>query len=80
MPTKADTREPMQPLMFGYTRVSTDEQADRRNGLEAQRETIDSAGHAAQLDRGALRRRRRVRQGHRPEAAGSVATVGFWAR
>lgn len=32
----------MQPLMFGYIRVSTDEQADRRNGLEAQRETIDS--------------------------------------
>ncbi|WP_264990557.1 recombinase family protein [Mycobacterium kiyosense] len=26
--------------MFGYTRVSTDEQADRRNGLEAQAETI----------------------------------------
>jgi hypothetical protein len=32
----------MQPLMLGYTRVSTDEQADRRNGLEAQRDTIDS--------------------------------------
>lgn len=42
MPTKARMREPVQPLMFGYTRVSTDEQADRRNGLEAQRETIDS--------------------------------------
>ncbi|BDE15160.1 MULTISPECIES: recombinase family protein [Mycobacterium] len=40
MPTKAGTPEPMQPLMFGYTRVSTDEQADRRNGLEAQAETI----------------------------------------
>ncbi|MCV7030827.1 recombinase RecB [Mycobacterium sherrisii] len=32
----------MQQLMFGYTRVSTDEQADRRNGLEAQHEVIDS--------------------------------------
>lgn len=30
----------MQPLILGYTRVSTDEQADSRNGLEAQRETI----------------------------------------
>ncbi|MCX2713764.1 recombinase family protein [Mycolicibacterium sp. J2] len=28
--------------MFGYTRVSTDEQADRRNGLEAQCNTIDT--------------------------------------
>lgn len=41
MPTRADTPKPMSPLMFGYTRVSTDEQADRRNGLEAQRQTID---------------------------------------
>lgn len=41
MPTRADVREPMSPLMFGYTRVSTDEQVDRRNGLEAQRQTID---------------------------------------
>lgn len=31
----------MSPLMFGYERVSTDEQAISRNGLEAQRETID---------------------------------------
>ncbi|ORA58701.1 recombinase RecB [Mycolicibacterium elephantis] len=31
----------MQPLMFGYTRVSTEEQADSRNGLEAQRQTIE---------------------------------------
>lgn len=30
----------MQPLMLGYTRVSTEEQADSRNGLEAQKETI----------------------------------------
>ncbi|OBF69617.1 recombinase RecB [Mycobacterium sp. 852002-51971_SCH5477799-a] len=28
--------------MFGYTRVSTDEQADRRNGLEAQRQIIEA--------------------------------------
>lgn len=41
MPTKVETREAMSPLMFGYTRVSTDEQADRRNGLEAQRDTVD---------------------------------------
>ncbi len=27
--------------MFGYTRVSTEEQADRRNGLEAQADTIN---------------------------------------
>jgi DNA invertase Pin-like site-specific DNA recombinase len=40
MPTKADKPKPMQPLMFGYTRVSTDEQALSRNGLEAQHETI----------------------------------------
>ena len=32
----------VRPLMFGYTRVSTEEQADRRNGLEAQREAIDA--------------------------------------
>ena len=40
MPTKAGTREPMSRLMFGYTRVSTDEQALSRNGLEAQHQTI----------------------------------------
>jgi len=45
MPTKARSRETMQPLMFGYQRVSTDEQAMSRNGLEAQREAID--GQAA---------------------------------
>ncbi|MGE5696633.1 MAG: recombinase family protein [Candidatus Sericytochromatia bacterium] len=28
--------------MFGYSRVSTEEQADSRNGLEAQRATIDA--------------------------------------
>lgn len=30
----------MQPLMLGYTRVSTEEQAGSRNGIEAQSETI----------------------------------------
>jgi DNA invertase Pin-like site-specific DNA recombinase len=33
------------PLMFGYCRVSTEEQADKRNGLEAQREAIDAEAH-----------------------------------
>jgi DNA invertase Pin-like site-specific DNA recombinase len=32
----------MRPLMFSYTRVSTEEQADKRNGLEAQRSVIDA--------------------------------------
>jgi DNA invertase Pin-like site-specific DNA recombinase len=41
MPTKAGTREAMQPLMFGYTRVSTDEQVNGY-GLDAQRDTIDN--------------------------------------
>lgn len=31
-----------QPLMFGYTRVSTEEQAEKRNGLEAQAAAIDT--------------------------------------
>ena len=39
------------PLMFGYTRVSTEEQADKRNGLEAQREAIDAEAAAAGLGR-----------------------------
>jgi DNA invertase Pin-like site-specific DNA recombinase len=29
-------------LFFGYTRVSTEEQAEKRNGLESQRATIDA--------------------------------------
>lgn len=40
MPTMACAQEPMRQLMFGYTRVSTDEQVDGF-GLEAQRDTID---------------------------------------
>lgn len=44
MPTKAGTPEPMQPLMFGYQRVSTDEQAISRNGLDAQHDTITAEG------------------------------------
>src|ERR1700752_893202 len=46
-PTK--TGEPMRtdpnclrPLMFAYTRVRTEEQADKRNGLEAKRAAIDA--------------------------------------
>lgn len=31
-----------QPLYFAYSRVSTEEQADSRNGLEAQRSAIDA--------------------------------------
>jgi DNA invertase Pin-like site-specific DNA recombinase len=32
----------LRPIMFAYARVSTEEQADRRNGLEAQRAAIDA--------------------------------------
>jgi DNA invertase Pin-like site-specific DNA recombinase len=35
-------RNPQGTLMFGYCRVSTEEQAEKRNGLEAQRATIDA--------------------------------------
>ncbi|WP_231108822.1 recombinase family protein [Mycobacterium avium] len=41
MAQKQAASEPMQPLMFGYTRVSTDEQVNGY-GLDAQRDTIDS--------------------------------------
>jgi DNA invertase Pin-like site-specific DNA recombinase len=41
MPAKAETRNTMQPLMFGYTRVSTDEQVTGY-GLDAQRNAIDT--------------------------------------
>ena len=34
--------ERVRPLYFAYTRVSTEEQADSRNGLEAQRDSIDA--------------------------------------
>jgi DNA invertase Pin-like site-specific DNA recombinase len=33
---------PQGKLMFGYCRVSTEEQAEKRNGLESQRATIDA--------------------------------------
>jgi DNA invertase Pin-like site-specific DNA recombinase len=36
------TRKTQRPLMFAYTRVSTEEQAEKRNGLEAQRAAIDA--------------------------------------
>jgi DNA invertase Pin-like site-specific DNA recombinase len=35
-------QKPQGALMFGYTRVSTEEQAEKRNGLEAQRAAIDA--------------------------------------
>lgn len=44
MPKKAEARDAMSPLMFGYSRVSTDEQALSRNGLEAQRDVIEAQG------------------------------------
>lgn len=36
------TQKGLRPLMFGYERVSTEEQAQSRNGLDAQRTTIDA--------------------------------------
>lgn len=36
----ATIRKSVRPLMFGYMRVSTEEQAESRNGLEAQQDTI----------------------------------------
>jgi DNA invertase Pin-like site-specific DNA recombinase len=41
MPTKAGNRKAMQPLMFGYSRVSTDEQVTGY-GLDAQRNAVDA--------------------------------------
>ncbi|WP_459551919.1 recombinase family protein [Mycobacterium kiyosense] len=79
MPTKAGTPEPMQPLMFGYTRVSTDEQADRRNGLEAQAETIGAEATRRGWNVEHFADEGGIRKGNRPEARGSVAAVGFWA-
>jgi DNA invertase Pin-like site-specific DNA recombinase len=35
-------RNPQATLMFGYCRVSTEEQAARGNGLDAQRAAIDA--------------------------------------
>ena len=37
-----DTEGQPERLMFAYSRVSTEEQAERRNGLEAQRAVIDA--------------------------------------
>jgi hypothetical protein len=34
--------KPQSALMFGYSRVSAEEQAEKRNGLESQRATIDA--------------------------------------
>jgi DNA invertase Pin-like site-specific DNA recombinase len=36
----ATTRKRVRPLMFGYARGGTEEQAESRNGLEAQQDTI----------------------------------------
>lgn len=41
MPTSTGARESKQQLMFGYTRVSTDDQVNGY-GLDAQRDTIDN--------------------------------------
>ncbi|WP_313901622.1 recombinase family protein [Mycobacterium sp. SMC-2] len=38
----SSARNPQGTIMFGYCRVSTEEQAEKRNGLEAQRATIDA--------------------------------------
>jgi DNA invertase Pin-like site-specific DNA recombinase len=37
------TDKPAKALMFGYTRCSTEDQVESRNGLEAQRAAIDAA-------------------------------------
>ena len=45
MPAKSEELEqpdPLRPLMFAYTRVSTEEQALTRNGLDAQRAAIEA--------------------------------------
>jgi DNA invertase Pin-like site-specific DNA recombinase len=40
--TATDVSTQVRPLMFAYSRVSTEEQAEKRNGLEAQRAAIDA--------------------------------------
>ena len=64
MSTKADRRDPVQPLMFGYTRASTDEQVNGF-GLDAQRNAVDQEAN-----------RRRWIVEHFADEGVSVKTIG----